>query len=219
MGDLHIVARERDEFTDHIALTQVLRIIGEIITNTNDVSLIEATVGTWEALCDRQESAALAADSEYRGLYEHVVRLYSNLAKNNPKKLAKSTQPVPHQNALRLRKAGLSALTCVFAPTELPSWRNSHFESAIPAISSNLRNDDPNYIDHINTLSAKAGDEEKVRTMNRRQSMATVRTVSGLYETDPEPDPRTAEGTAQDADRLEEEEVGILALVSSLILA
>ena len=195
----------------------MLRIIRQIILNTNDISLIEATVATWDALCDRQESAALAADSEYRDLYEQVVRLYSDLSQNNPKKLAKSAQAIPHQDALRLRKAGLSALISVFAPTDLPSWSNSHFESAVPAIASNLLSDDPHYLEHINEQSEKNEEEEKIRNMNRRQSLATVRTVSGMYEAPPEPDPRSAKGTAQDADKLEEEEVCILALVSLTI--
>jgi len=63
-------------------------------------------------------------------------------------------------------------------------------------------------------VEASARDEAEEKRMSatlRRQSMTGLRTFSGVPE-EQEPDPRTAEGTAQDADRIEEEEVGELAL-------
>ncbi|KXT11707.1 hypothetical protein AC579_6966 [Pseudocercospora musae] len=193
----------------------VLRIIREIVNKTNDISLIEATTGTWDVFCQHQDAASLAADSEYRALYVEVVRIYSDLAKNTSKKIGKATTPVASHDALRLRKAGVAAITSIFSPTEQFErvW-NREFDGSMAAILSNLRNPDKrDYIEHFKSLINKSEDEEdKERlSVNRRQSIATVRTFSGLQE-DHEPDPRAAEGTVQDADQLEEEEAGMLAI-------
>ncbi|EME49027.1 hypothetical protein DOTSEDRAFT_67909 [Dothistroma septosporum NZE10] len=194
----------------------VLRVLRDIINNTNDVSLIEATTPTWDVFCQHQDVANLAADLEYRTLYEEVVRLYGSLAKNNSQKLGKSTQPVAHHDAIRLRKAGVEAIRSVFGQSELNRNWNREYNVAIAAVLTNLRHDlehkggTPEYLDHLVALSTKNEEEERP-PINHRQSIATVRTFSGLPD-EQDPDPRAAEGTAQDADRLEEEEVGLLAL-------
>lgn len=195
----------------------VLRILRDIINNTNDISLIEATAATWHVFCQHQDVANLAADSEYRTLYEEVVRLYGSLAKNHSHKLGKSTQPVAHHDAIRLRKTGAEAVKSIFGMSELNRNWNREYHAAIAAVLTNLRCDSEHkdgtneYLQHLVAMSTKNEEEDRPSTVNRRQSIATVRTFSGLPD-EQDPDPRTAEGTAQDADRLEEEEVGFLAL-------
>lgn len=196
----------------------MLRILREIVTNTNDISLIEASTSTWDVLCRHQDVANLAADSGYRALYEEVVRLYGSLAKNNTKKLGKSTTIVEQHDATRLRNAGVAAIKSIFATSELDRQWNHEYDAAFAAVLSNLRRDlnrdgEPqDYLRHLITLFNKSEEQESRASIQRRISTATVsRTFSGLPE-EGEPDPRVAEGTAQDADRLEEEEVGTLAL-------
>lgn len=144
------------------------------------------------------------------------MRLYALLAKNNAKKLGKSTQPVAHHDATQLRKAGLAAIQSVFVPVELDRRWNSEFDNSFDAILGNLSHDSQrdrvphDYLEHLLALS-KSEEEERTSTANRRQSISTMRTFSGLPD-ELDPDPRAAEGTAQDADRLEEDEVGVLAL-------
>lgn len=196
----------------------MLRILRDIVANTNDISLIEASTTTWDVFCRHQDVANLAADSGYRALYEEVVGLYGSLAKNNTKKLGKSTTIVEQHDATRLRKAGVAAVKSIFATTELDRQWNREYDTAFAAVLSNLRRDlnhdeEPHdYLKHLIALSVKSEGEEP-RPVQRRSSTATVvaRTFSGLQD-EVETDPRAAEGTAQDADRLEEEEVGILAL-------
>lgn len=192
-----------------------MRILRGIITNSNDISLIEATLSTWDALCQHQDGASLAADSDYRSTYAEVVQLYASLARNNTKKLAKATQPIAHHDALRLRKAGVSAIMSIFTPAEQfeRPW-NREFDGAFGAVLTNLRNQDKrDYIESLHTMNSGVDEKEgrDSKTLNRRQSISTVRTFSG-YQEGEEGDPRAAEGTVQDADRLEEEEVGLLAI-------
>lgn len=201
----------------------MLRILREIVTNTNDISLIEASANTWDVFCQNQDVANLAADSGYRALYEEVVRLYGSLAKNSPKKLGKSTTIVEQHDATRLRKAGVAAIKSIFATNELDRQWNHEYDAAFAAVLSNLRRDldydgEPhNYLQHLIALFNKSEEEEArspvQRPTHRRTSTATVpmRSFSGNAD-EGELDPRVAEGTAQDADRLEEEEVGALAL-------
>lgn len=193
----------------------VLRIIREIVNNSTDISLIEATLATWDVLCQHQDAASLAADPEYRESYTQVVRLYGSLARNNTKKLGKSTQPVANHDGLRLRKAGVAAITSIFAPKEQleRNW-NREFDNAFASVLTNLRNSSKqDYVDYLQGLNREAEEKEgrDSKTIARRQSITHNRTLSS-YQEEQEPDPRTAEGTTQDADRIEEEEVGLLAI-------
>lgn len=166
---------------------------------------------TWEAVCRHQDHAALAADTTYRTLYEENVGLYASLARNNTKKLGKSTQALAKHDGTRLRKAGVAAIKCTFQPIDPVGWWTAQTDATVPAVVSNLRNDEPGFLSHIQTLVDKSEDDEKSKHMSRRMSMAAARTFSGMQEA-VEADPRAAGGTAQDADNLEEEEVGVLAI-------
>nr|POF15178.1 protein efr3 [Quercus suber] len=191
----------------------MLRIIRDILQNTNDISLIEAGTVTWDVFCRHQDHATLAADSEYRELYEHVVDDFAKFAtKGGVKTLGRSAQAVHIQDAIRLRQAGLNAIKSVLASNVLAfeTGRQS-LNSVVPAILSNLQGDDAAYLEQLLRLSKKSEDEEKA-AVNRRQSMSTARTLTGNTEVVPEPDPRAAEGTAQDADALAEEATAVLAL-------
>ena len=191
----------------------VLRIIGEILQNTNDISLIEATLETWDVFCRHQDQATLKADHEYRELYEQIVRLYAAFAhKEKGKKLGKSTQYVAVHDAIRLREAGLGALKSVVLSDALTSESGRQLDVAVPAMLSNIRGEDDGYLVHLLRLSKQNKEEEKDKAMQRRMSIGTARTYTGLTDISAETDPRQAEGTAQDADELAEEEAAVLAL-------
>ncbi|KAI7485687.1 hypothetical protein KC351_g3807 [Hortaea werneckii] len=191
----------------------VMRIIGGILENTNDVSLIQATQTTWNAFCKHPDQALLAAEHEHRELFEKTITQYSQYAhKSGAKKLGKGTTPVATHDAIRLRETGLQAIKSVLTSVVMC------FESSqpvlyitIPAVLGNLHGDGASHIEHLLGASKRAEEGEKNRAMNPRQSIATVRTFTGQDDTS-EPDPRAAEGTAQDADAIAEEEVAILAL-------
>ncbi|KAK3674666.1 plasma membrane localization protein [Recurvomyces mirabilis] len=196
-----------------LALTApyVMRIISGILLNTNDISLIEASQKTWDVFCKHQDQAVLAADHEYRELYEKVVGQYAEYAhKAGAKKLGKSVSPVATHDAIRLREAGLHATKSVITSDALAFESGRHVLTiAIPAILSNVRGVDGAYLENLLRESKRSESEEKDKAINRRQSMATVRTYT---ETSLDTDPRTAEGTAQDADAIAEEGVAVLAL-------
>ncbi|KAK4913361.1 plasma membrane localization protein [Elasticomyces elasticus] len=192
----------------------VMRIISGIVDNTNDISLLEASQDTWDVFCRHQDQAVLAADHEYRELYEKVVGQYAEFAhKAGAKKLGKNTAPVPMHDGIRLREIGLHATKSVISSDALAFESGRQLLTiAIPAILSNLRGDDAAYLERLVQLSKQNDNDEKESSANRRQSMTTIRTHTNGDRTSAEVDPRTAEGTAQDADKLAEENVALLAL-------
>lgn len=193
----------------------VLRIISGILHITTDISLIEASQTTWSVFCKHQDQAMLAADHEYRELYEELVAQYAQFAhKGGAKKLGKATSPVAVQDAIRLREAGLHATKSMVTSDALAFESGRQLLNAtIPAILSNLRGDDAAHVEHLVKVSKRAEDEEKDNGVNRRQSMATVRTHTGNNLDGSEgSDPRAAEGTAQHADEVAEEGVALVAL-------
>ena len=191
----------------------VLRIIREILQNTNDISLIEASLETWEVFCKHQDQATLKADHEYRELYEDVVKRYATFAqKDKGKKLGKSTKHVAIQDAIRLREIGLNALKSVLLSDALATDSGPQLDIVVPAILSNIHGEDDAYLTHLLGLSKKSEDDEKDKAMARRMSTAPIRTHTGFTEESAETDPREAEGTVQDADDFAEEEAAVLAL-------
>ncbi|KAK4541389.1 hypothetical protein LTR36_007990 [Oleoguttula mirabilis] len=193
----------------------VMRIISGILQNTTDIGLIEATQTTWNVFCKHQDQAILAADHEYRELYELVVGQYAQFAHNGgPKKLGKGTGSVAVQDAIRLRETGLHATKSMLTSDALAFESGRQLLNVtVPAILSNLRGDDAAHVEHLVEVSKRAEDEEKDKVVNRRQSMATVRTQTGTNpDGSAESDPRAAEGTAQHGDEVAEEGVALVAL-------
>ncbi|GAB7358062.1 hypothetical protein MBLNU230_g0224t1 [Neophaeotheca triangularis] len=195
----------------------VLRIVREILQNTNDISLVEASLSTWDTFCTHQDQATLAADHEYRELFEQVVQLYAAFAaKNGDKRLGgKNAATVSVPNAIRLREAGLGAMKSVLASDALSSESGRQLDMALPVVLSNLKAESGSSFDHLTRAHQRNEEQGKERpVINARQSMATVRTATTTGDLPTETDPRTAEGTAQEADMLAEEHVACLALDS-----
>ncbi|KAM0719956.1 hypothetical protein Q7P37_004091 [Cladosporium fusiforme] len=189
----------------------VLRTVSGLLQNTNDISLIEASLRTWESLCKHQDPATLAADHEYQELYEQVVRQWSEFAhRSASKKIGKSTVPVTVPDAVRLREAGLGAINAILASDALASEVGRQLGVTIPAVLSNIRGEDAIYLAHLQAVGHRNEEEEREKALQRRQSLNTVRTDPGTASFDS--DARAAEGTVQDADKLAEEGVAVMAL-------
>lgn len=149
---------------------KVLRIIREVILHTNDIALMEATTSLWDVFTRYQDCLALAADAEYRSLFDEVVSLYGTLAGNSSKKMGKATSVVAQHDAVRIRKVGVTAFKSLFVPANAERSWNNRFDKAFAAVLTNLRSEHrESNVSHLNLLREEVDEEkERAKAANRR---------------------------------------------------
>ncbi|OAL01574.1 hypothetical protein IQ06DRAFT_292441 [Phaeosphaeriaceae sp. SRC1lsM3a] len=182
----------------------VLRILRTILSSSH-VSMVEESVPTFEALCAHQDPAALAANQDYIKQYEEIVQLYAQFASKETTQTGKA--PVSWPVAIRYRKAGLQALKAVASSESLASETGRQLSLIIPVVLLNIHSESGAYIRSLENRESRKDEHEKELALKRRQSVSTART-----DEDEGHDPVAASGTTEDADKLAEEEVGVLAL-------
>ncbi|KAL1601479.1 plasma membrane localization protein [Paraconiothyrium brasiliense] len=181
----------------------VLRSLRTIL-KSNDVAMVEESVPTFEALCAHQDPASLAADNDYISQYEEIVQLYAEFASKEPIKTGKT--PVSWPVAIRFRKSGLQALKAVASSESLGSETGRQLAVIIPVILLNIYSETGEYLRRLESRENEKEEHEKVEERRRRQSISTVRTE------EEEADPVAASGTTEEADKIAEEEAGMIAL-------
>jgi hypothetical protein len=181
----------------------VLKIFN-LILHSDDITMVESSLPTFEAFCDHHDVASLAADQEYLRHYEEIVRRYAALASTRPKPTKQApTAPV----AMRWRVVGLQAVKSVASSEALASVAGRQLDVIMPMLLENLWTDSGEYLE---MLLQRAQLEEKVdveKMLRRRTSIATVRTVETS-----DTNPAALSGTTADADKLAEEDIGVLAI-------
>jgi protein EFR3 len=181
----------------------VLKIFN-LILRSDDITMVESSLPTFEAFCDHHDVASLAADQEYLRQYEEIVRRFAGLASTRPKPVKQApTAPV----AMRWRVVGLQAVKSVASSEALASVAGRQLDVIMPMLLENLWTDSGDYLE---MLLQRAQIEEKVdveRMLRRRTSIATVRTVETS-----DTNPAALSGTTADADKLAEEDIGVLAI-------
>lgn len=161
-------------------------------------------MATFESFCAHQDPATLAADQDYIKQYEGIVKLYAEFAS---KDVSKVKSPGNWPQAIRYRKAGLRALKSVASSDSLSSETNRQLSVIIPAILLNIYSEDGHLLERLEQRDEEREELEKGLALKRRQSISTVRTTETA-----EGDRVAASGTTEDADKLAEEEVEIIAL-------
>ncbi|KAI9732019.1 MAG: plasma membrane localization protein [Claussenomyces sp. TS43310] len=179
----------------------VLKILN-LILRSDDITMIESSIPTFEAFCEHHDGASLSADQEYLRQYMETVKLYASFAsmRSASSNIAPST-PV----AMRWRIAGLQAIKAVTSSEPLASVAGRQLDIIIPALLKNLWTNTPHYLD---TLLKRAQAEERTdeeKAIRRRMSNSTVDTAN-------DPNTLALSATTADADKLAEEDIGVLAL-------
>ena len=182
----------------------VLKIL-DLILRSNDITMVQSSVPTFEAFCANHDASSLFADQAYLKQYQSVVRQYASLA--STRQWPGKTQP-SKPVAMRWRSCGLEAIKSVASSDALSSVAGRQYDVIVPMILENLWTDNEDFLE---VLQQRAQMEEKVeaeRLLKRRTSIATVRTA----DTGGDTNPIALSGTATDVDKLAEEEVGVLAM-------
>ncbi|KAB5547278.1 hypothetical protein GE09DRAFT_206554 [Coniochaeta sp. 2T2.1] len=182
----------------------VLKILDQIL-RSNDITLVESSLPTFEAFCEHHDAASLLADQAYLRRYESIVRQYAALAstRSSPGKVQPS-KPV----SMRWRNAGLEAIRSVASSDALSSISGRQYDVIVPMILENLWTDNEEFLE---VLLHRAHMEEKVDAgglVKRRTSISTVRTAETVGDTNP----IALSGSAGDVDKLAEEDIGVLAM-------
>ncbi|KAF2797277.1 hypothetical protein K505DRAFT_358559 [Melanomma pulvis-pyrius CBS 109.77] len=175
------------------------------ILKSADVAMVEESVPTFVTLCVHQDPANLAADQDYIKQYEEIVQLYAQFASKEMGKHSKT--PISWPVAIRFRKAGLEALKGVVSSESLGSETSRQLAVIIPVVLLNIYSESGTYLKLLESRESEKDEQEKEQAVRRRQSVSTVRTAD-----DDGGDPIAASGTTEDADKLAEEEVGVVAL-------
>lgn len=182
----------------------VLKIL-DLILRSNDITMVESSIPTFDAYCQNHDASALFADQMYLRQYEAVVKQYADLA---------STREVQGKNkpstslALRWRNAGLGAIKSIASSEAMSSVAGRQIDVVVPMILENLWTSNEGFLD---VLLRRANMDEKTSndySSRRRNSNATARTA----ENEEDPNPIALSGSAGDVEKLEEEETGILAI-------
>lgn len=176
-----------------------------LVLRSADITMIEASLPTFETFCEHHDASSLFADQSYVLQYEDIVRQYATFAstRQTPGKGTPS-KPV----ALRWRNAGLAAIRSVAESDALSSVAGRQLDVIVPMILENLWSDDE---DFLNVLIQRMHVEEKGEAgtlLRRRTSISTVKTAEEPGDTNP----IALSGSAADADALAEEETGLLAM-------
>ncbi|RSL70475.1 Protein EFR3 [Fusarium floridanum] len=182
----------------------VLKVLDTVL-RSEDITMIESSLPTFEAFCDFHDAALLSADQAFLHQYEEIVRLYAQLASTH---LAPGKESLSSPVKVRWRSAGLEAIRSISTADALSSITGRQMDVIMPRILDNLWSDTPDFLE---VLLQRVEAEEKVDTekqLRRRTSIATVATV----DTAGDPNPVALAGTAGDVDKLAEEEVGVLAM-------
>jgi protein EFR3 len=167
--------------------------------------MVEETIPTFETFCAHQDPANLAADQEHIRQYEDIIRMYAAFASKDTPIQVKTAKSVPV--LMRYRKAGLEAIKAVATSDSLSSETGRQLQHIIPPILENIYAETGQYLVLLESTEEERAEIEKEKMIRRRQSTSTVRTVETS-----EADPIAASGTTEAADRLAEQETGVIAL-------
>lgn len=183
----------------------ILRII-YIILQARDITTVESSLPTFMSFCQHHDGASLSADQEYLCQYEEVVNLYASFASASfPSPNISTDTPV----SLRWRNAGLQAIKSIYSSEALAAVADRQLDLIVPTLLQNIW---PGSNDYINQLVLKAQaveNPQKNYFSQRSTSVATVQTVEAEHDTQ-----IALSGTsADDADKVAEEDIGALALL------
>ncbi|KAI1379120.1 hypothetical protein F4677DRAFT_410643 [Hypoxylon crocopeplum] len=182
----------------------VLKIL-DLVLRSNDITMVEASLPTFQTFCEHHDASSLFADQAYLRQYEQVVRAYATFASTR-KTPGKATPSKPV--ALRWRNAGLEAIKSVAESDTLSTVAGRQLDVIVPMILENLWTDNEEFLD---ILLQRVEMEEKVDSnalLRRRTSISTVRTA----ETGGDANPIAISGSSVDIDKLAEEDIGVVAM-------
>ncbi|PNY26057.1 Protein EFR3 [Tolypocladium capitatum] len=181
----------------------ILKIL-DLVLRSDDITMIESSLLTFDAFCEHHDASSLFADHEYLQQYQSVVRSYAQLASSRH---VPAKGPVSRPVQMRWRNAGLDAIKCIAASDALSSVTGRQIDVIVPMVLENLWTDDDDFLDVLLERVQMGERSDAERLLRRRTSAATVRTADMPGDANP----LAFSGTALDVDKVAEEDIGVLA--------
>ncbi|KAG6011240.1 hypothetical protein E4U54_008185 [Claviceps lovelessii] len=182
----------------------VLKIL-DLILRSDDITMVESSLPTFEAFCQHHDASSLFGDSNYLQGYQSVVKSYAQLASTRH---VPAKGPVSKPLQFRWRNAGLEAIKHVAGSEALSSVAGRQIDVIVPMILENMWTDDDVFLDTIVQRAECDDKRDPEKLARRRSSVNTVRTADLAGDTNPV----ALSGTALDVDNLAEEETGLFAI-------
>lgn len=179
----------------------VLTVI-ETVLQSNEISMVEDSIATFETFCRHQDMTALAAEHDIADQYRGVVRTYASFAEANPSAFSKIPRSPPV--TFRWRNAGLRAIKAVVGSEGLAADGGESLKIVLPVVLENLYTGRDDVLGHLQERLQEPETNETDVARRRRVSVATVDTPNG--------DVALASQTATDVDMKAEMDVRLLAL-------
>ena len=180
----------------------------DVILRSQDSTIVEETLPTFEIFCHHQDMATLSADQEYVVLYRDIIRAYANFASGDGVSAFKT--PQSQLTLTRWKDIGLQAIKSVVGSGSLAIDGPSMLKVTVPVILENLYAGNDAF---VSPLRERAKESEKIERQKERArmgrlSMQTVQSVDGTTDRDPD----AAVATPADEDKAAELETRVLAL-------
>ncbi|KAJ5797508.1 uncharacterized protein N7503_006804 [Penicillium pulvis] len=188
-----------------IYVGSVLTVI-ETVLRSNEISLVEDSIATFETFCRHQDVAIISAEQGIAQKYREVVRLYASFA--DPSSELYSPAKVSPPVSIRWRNAGLRAIRSIVSSESLAADGGNSLKIILPVILENLYSADEDVLIPLKArLQENKEPERDGGRAPRRMSVATVHTVDTV-----EADPALAAQSTADVDRQAEMDARLLAL-------
>lgn len=175
-----------------------------LILRSRDITMVEASLPTFEAFCEHHDGASLSADQDYLQQYGEVIRIYASFASTRPQP-AKAQPSAPM--LMRWRKAGLHAILSIASSEALASVAGRQLNVVMPVLLENLWTENEDYLFVLQERAQLEGNGDIDKLLRRRMSATTVQTMDTS-----EVSAAALSGSAADADKLAEEDLGVLAM-------
>lgn len=177
----------------------------ETVLRSNDITMAEDSIATFETFCRHLDMVALAAEQAIAYQYRDVVRTYVGFADASPSTFSKIPRSPPI--ALRWRNAGLRAIKAVVSSDGLAADGGESLRITLPVILGNLYTGEEDVLEPLQARLQEPETNEPDQAQRRRASAAPVPTVDAVNG-----DVTVAAQSAADVDRKNEMDVKLLAL-------
>lgn len=204
---LGILAALVDKSPKDLALIApcILKVL-DLVLRSNDITMIESSLPTFQAFCDHHEASSLFADHDHIQQYRSIVSSYAHLASAQH---VPGKAPVSRPVQMRWRTAGLDAIRCVSSSHALSSVTGRQIDVIIPAILDNICSANDDFLDMLQDRVEAEDRVDAEKLHHRRPSVATVKTTDAAAA---DTNPLAISGTAFDVDKIAEEDLGVLAM-------